>query len=149
MTLFYFFEQIYNHFLSFCVKVLKKTIGTDRSIILKPNVSFNELYKLNKLATFYWHFTGFGINEDQHPELVEHLGIAPLEAMASGCVVFCYNAGGPKELVKDGENGFLFSNEKELIKKTRSVVENFDLRQRVVSNAQKYFKERVRGVLSL
>jgi glycosyltransferase involved in cell wall biosynthesis len=135
---------------------LKKTIGTDRSIILKPNLNFNELYKLYKLSSFYWHFTGFGVDEDEHPESVEHLGITPLEAMADGCLTFCYKAGGPKELIKDGENGFLFSDEKELMKKMCLVVENSNLRYKIISNGQKYvsenfnyqvFKKRVKEVL--
>jgi glycosyltransferase involved in cell wall biosynthesis len=136
---------------------LEKLTGGDRSIILEPNLNFNELYKLYKLSTFYWHFTGFEVNENQHPESVEHLGIAPLEAMINGCLTFCYKAGGPKELIKDGKNGFLFSDEEELIKKIHSVVENSNLRWRIISDAQKYvaenfnyqvFKKRVKEVLT-
>lgn len=136
---------------------LKKLTEADSSIILKPNLNFNELYKLYKLATFYWHFTGFGVDENKHPEMVEHLGIAPLEAMASGCPAFCYKAGGPKELIEDGETGFLFSDEKELMEKMRSLVEDLNRQRRVVFNAQKYvsknfsyevFKKRVKEVFT-
>lgn len=135
------------------LKILTKD---DPSIILKPNIDFDELYQLYKQSMFYWHFTGFGIDEEKHPEQVEHLGIASLEAMASGCIVFCYRAGGPKELIKDGKNGFLFSNEEELIKKMYSVVESSTLHRRIISNAQKYvsesfnyqaFKKKVKEVL--
>ncbi|MDO9027741.1 MAG: glycosyltransferase, partial [Candidatus Roizmanbacteria bacterium] len=96
---------------------LKELTSGDSSIIFKPNLPLYELYELYKLSNYFWHFTGFGVDENKNPELVEHLGIAPLEAMASGCLTFCYSAGGLKELIKDGENGFLFSDVDELINK--------------------------------
>lgn len=135
---------------------LQKIAKGDQSIIFKPNLNFHELYQLYQLSTFYWHFTGFGIDENKHPELVEHLGLAPLEAMASGCVSFCYRAGGPKELITDGQNGFLFSDEEELIRKMDSVSKNLSLRLKIMSNAQKYvagnfnyhvFKKRVEEII--
>lgn len=96
---------------------LKTLIGDDNSIILKPNISHNELLDLYTKSLIYWHFTGFGVNEKESPELTEHLGITPLEAMAAGCIVFCYKAGGPLEFINDGENAFLFENKEELNKK--------------------------------
>jgi glycosyltransferase involved in cell wall biosynthesis len=55
---------------------------------------------------------------------VEHFGITPLEAMASGCITFCYNAGGPKSFIHNGENGFLFSSVEELMKQMSQVLEH-------------------------
>ncbi|MBI4004991.1 glycosyltransferase family 4 protein, partial [Candidatus Roizmanbacteria bacterium] len=78
---------------------LQNMIGYDSSIVLKPNIPFAELFDLYKQSLFYWHFAGYGVEEQKHPEAVEHLGITPLEAMACGCVVFCFNAGGPKEII--------------------------------------------------
>lgn len=105
---------------------LKNLAENDSSIFFKPNISFYKLYKLYRLSTFYWHFAGFGIDEDRHPELVEHMGIAPLEAMAYGSIPFCYNAGGPKEIISQGENGFLFKSEDELIKQMINIVKKQD-----------------------
>lgn len=121
-------------------KEIQSLIKNDHSIILKPNVSFNVLYDLYKRSTFYWHFTGFGINDKTQPELVEHLGIAILEAMAMGNVVFSYRAGGPKELIKDGENGYLFSNEDELMSKMKRVINDKNYYFDLIANAQKYVK---------
>ncbi len=84
-------------------------------IQFKTNIPFNELKELYKDASLYWHFTGFGVDTHTHPEQVEHLGMTPLEAMASRAVPFCFNAGGPRELIENGKNGFLFSSEKELL----------------------------------
>lgn len=105
---------------------LKNLAKNDSSILLKPNIGFSELYKLYDLSTFYWHFAGFGIDETKHPELVEHMGITPLEAMAHGVISFCYNAGGPKETISQGENGFLFKSKDELIKQMINIVKKQD-----------------------
>lgn len=98
-------------------KSLQKNAETNNSIEFKPNISFDELLTLYKDADIYWHLAGFGVNTQEHPENVEHLGITPLEAMASGCLVFAYNAGGLKELIQDGKNGYLFSSQEELFSK--------------------------------
>lgn len=120
---------------------LKKLTTDDPSITFKPNLDFDKLYELYKLSRFFWHFTGFGVDEEKHPEMVEHLGITPLEAMAAGCITFCYNAGGPKEIIKDGETGFLFNNEEELIQKTLFVLNNDTLQQNIIFSAKKFIKE--------
>jgi len=96
---------------------LKLFSKNDPSIIFKPNVSLYELYKLYKLSNYFWHFTGLGIDEQNHPEQVEHFGIAPLEAAASGALVFCHNSGGPRIIFTDGVNGLLFDDEDGLVKK--------------------------------
>jgi len=87
-------------------------------IQFKTNVSFMKLKELYKYASLYWHFTGFGVDAEAHPEQVEHLGMTPLEAMASRTVPFCFNAGGPRELVENGKNGFLFNSNEELLQQT-------------------------------
>jgi glycosyltransferase involved in cell wall biosynthesis len=100
---------------------LKKLADNNQSIIFKPNASYQELIHLYKSSEFYLHTAGFGIDEQKEPQLVEHLGIAPLEAMASGCITFCYNAGGAKEFIVQGKNGFLYNNKEEFISKITSI----------------------------
>jgi len=100
-----------------------------------------ELYKLYELSTYFWHFTGFGVDENKNPEMVEHLGITPLEAMASGCLVFCYKAGGPKELIKDNENGFLFSDVDELIDTMIKINSDESLKEKVINNGRQFVKD--------
>ncbi len=85
-------------------------------ILFKTNISFSLLKDLYKNAMMYWHFTGFGVDAAAHPEQVEHLGMTPIEAMASRTVPFCFNAGGPKEIIESGKNGFLFRSSDELLK---------------------------------
>ncbi|NTU72668.1 glycosyltransferase family 4 protein [Candidatus Roizmanbacteria bacterium] len=94
----------------------------DKRIIFMPNITHDELIKLYRRSLIYWHCAGYGVDTKIHPENVEHLGITPLEAMASGCITFCYNAGGPQETIVDGETGFLYNSIDELIEKTEYVL---------------------------
>lgn len=120
---------------------LKKLAGKDSLIIFKPNVSLYELYGLYGLSTYFWHFAGYDVDEEKNPEKVEHLGITPLEAMASGCLTFCCNAGGPKELIKDNENGFLFNTIDELVNKMIKVNLNKSFQERIVNNGRQFVKK--------
>lgn len=120
---------------------LKKLAGDDSSIIFKPNIKLDELHKLYELSGYFWHFAGLGVDEEKNPELVEHFGITPLEAMASGCLTFCYSAGGPKEMIKDNDNGFLFSDTNELIDKMISINTNKTLKEKIINNGKLFVKE--------
>ncbi len=118
-----------------------KSSAKDPSIIFKPNVSLDELYKLYKLSFYFWHFAGLGIDENRHPEQVEHFGIAPLEAIASGCLTFCHNSGGPKEIINDGKTGFLFKNEKELFNKMVKLETNQNLKNSILKEGKLMIKK--------
>jgi glycosyltransferase involved in cell wall biosynthesis len=135
---------------------LQKIAANNQSIIFKPNISQKELHSLYQKTAFFWHFTGYGIDENQYPQKVEHLGITPLEAMAAGCLTFCYNAGGPKILLKDGQTGFLFNNQNELIKKMTDATAHIKNQEDIKKNAYdfvlknfsyKVFKERVKKLI--
>jgi len=120
---------------------LKLLAKNDPSIILRPNVSLYELYELYELSNYFWHFTGLGVDEENHPEAVEHFGIAPLEAIASGCLTFCHNSGGPKEILKNEETAFLFNSEGELIKIMTEIEENKKLKNKVITKGAKFVKD--------
>lgn len=135
---------------------LKAIVSTDSDIVLKPNIAYKELIYLYKKSLFYIHLTGYGIDEKKHPEAVEHLGMAPLEAMATGCLTLGFNAGGLKELIQDGCNGFLFNNEEELVEEMAKVLINEKEQRKIKKNAQKFvnenfsysdFKERVKKII--
>lgn len=96
---------------------LKHLSSGNQSIVFHENVSFQELLSLYSQAEYYWHFAGYEVDENTHPEKTEHLGITPLEAMSSGCLTYAYRAGGPKEVINDGITGFLFTSSEELFKK--------------------------------
>lgn len=139
-----YYESLVNH------------IGNNKHILLKPNLPYHELIAYYKKSMFFWHFAGYGIDEIKHPERVEHLGMTPLEAMAAGTIPFCYRAGGPKEIITDGENGFLFETQSEILLKTTKMVQNISMYDDVAKNGQKYinkhfsyevFEKKVKAIL--
>lgn len=107
-------------------------------IRFKTNISFSELRELYKEAMMYWHFTGFGVDSQSHPEQTEHLGMTPLEAMASRTVPFCFNAGGPRELIENGKNGFLFNSPEELLQQTSYFLNTPTLQSRLSESAYQF-----------
>lgn len=121
---------------------LKELAKNDQSIIFKPNVSFFELDKLYKAATYFWHFTGLHVDEKKNPEKTEHFGIAPLEAMARKNIVFCHNSGGPKLIIENNQTGFLFNNEKDLIEKIKNLEKNQKLKEKIGHQAFIFVKKR-------
>ena len=135
---------------------LVKLVGDNKNILLKPNAPYPELLECYRKSMFFWHFTGYGVDEEKHPEMVEHLGMTPFEAMGAGAVPFCYEAGGPKEIITDGKNGYLFKNSGKLLSKTEKVLkdnrEYKEVQQRGREYVKKYFsfeifEKRVRGLL--
>jgi len=136
---------------------LKKLAGGDTSIVFYPNISHAKLLTLYKKSRIYWHAAGYEADEKKYPDRVEHLGITPLEAMSAGCLCVCYRAGGPKEIIEDGVNGFLFENDAELINKTESILNNKEQQKMITENAKEFvtrnfsytvFKERVYEVFT-
>lgn len=126
------------------------------NILFETNLPYSRLLELYEKSLFYIHMTGYRVDENRNPELLEHLGIAPLEAMAAGCITFCYNAGGPNELIRNGDNGFLFNSEKELIDKMLMVMNDQKLTEKIRTRAKEYvrnhfsyevFKKRVKEVI--
>jgi glycosyltransferase involved in cell wall biosynthesis len=104
-------------------------------IVIHPDATFEELVRLYTESTIYWHASGFGENEKQHPEKFEHFGITTVEAMASGCVPIVISKGGQPEIVKNNENGFLWNTLKELKKRTLQVIEDPTLQNRLSTAA--------------
>lgn len=120
---------------------LKRLAGDNPNITLLPNISYPDLLALYKKSQFYWHCAGWEIDEQAHPESVEHLGISPLEAMAAGCITFCYNAGGPKELIHEGSTGYLFSNQQVLFQKMNQIMADKQLHQQIQIQSQQFVQD--------
>lgn len=107
-------------------------------ILFKINIAFTLLKDLYKNAMMYWHFAGFGVDALTNPEQVEHLGMTPLEAMASRTVPFCYSEGGPRELIESGKNGFLFKSSEELLKQTSYFLSSPSLQSQMGDTAYQF-----------
>lgn len=93
---------------------IQQMVKNRNDIHLLTNMKQDKLIDLYKKSDLYWHFTGYGEDKKNNPQSMEHLGIAPLEAMAAGCVVFAFNGGGIGEIIVDEKTGYLFNNHREL-----------------------------------
>lgn len=109
----------------------------DYPIEIYPNSPYREVMEWYAKAKIYWHAAGFGEDLSLHPERSEHFGITTVEAMLAGCVPVVISAGGQKEIVRDGENGFLWESLEELEKKTGELIHNQHLWQRLSESARK------------
>lgn len=120
---------------AFVAKLKKMASGYPIEIITNPQ--FNHLKRLYGQAKIFWTAAGFGIDEEKEPEKVEHFGISTVEAMAAGCVPVVIRKGGQPEIVKEGENGLLWEEEKELVEKTLSLIKKPKEILKISQNAQK------------
>lgn len=120
---------------AFVAKLKKMASGYPIEIITNPQ--FNHLKRLYGQAKIFWTAAGFGIDEEKEPEKVEHFGITTVEAMAAGCVPVVIRKGGQPEIVKEGENGLLWEEEKELVEKTLSLIKKPKEILKISQNAQK------------
>lgn len=108
------------------VKTLKGKIGKYPIQVLESPV-YSELLDLYGRAKLFWSAAGYGINERKEPEKVEHFGISAVEAMSAGAVPLLFNAGGPKEILTIGVNGFLWTKVSELVAKSKELINNHPL----------------------
>jgi glycosyltransferase involved in cell wall biosynthesis len=86
------------------------------------NAARETLEDLYRRASVYWHATGLGTDLARHPEHAEHFGISLVEAMAGECVPMAFNAGGPREIITHGVDGFLYASTEELVALTADIL---------------------------
>lgn len=100
------------------------------------NPDNHDLWQAYKKASIYWHASGFGENVSKHPDRAEHFGISTVEAMGSGAVPVVINAGGQPEIVRQGESGYLWDTEEELISRTLELIVDDVKRGKMALNAR-------------
>ncbi len=105
-----------------CDKFIQKYKGQPIEFIINPTNA--ELWSWYKKSSIYWHASGFGEDIRAHPDRAEHFGIATVEAMGAGLIPIVINAGGQKEIVQNGVNGYLWDTKEELVKRTLEVIED-------------------------
>lgn len=96
----------------------------------------DELDRLYREAAVYWHAAGHGVDEEAHPEALEHFGMTTVEAMARGVVPVVIGRGGQREVVTDGVNGYLWEAPETLVARTRQLIDSPDLRSRLGAAAR-------------
>lgn len=106
--------------------------GYPVEIVKSP--SFKVLKDLYGRAKIFWSASGFGEDETVNPEKVEHFGITLVEALTCQSVPIVFNAGGHKEIIQNGENGFLWNTEAELNDITERLLKDKSLFRKVLLN---------------
>lgn len=122
---------------------------------IKTNLSFSQLREEYARASIFWVATGFGTDEEVHPEAMEHFGITTVEAMAAGCVPIVINKGGQKEIVRPEENGFCWTEVEDLVRYTRRLINERELFKKLSRQAhldsqiysERRFNEQIRELV--
>src|SRR3989344_3825858 len=89
--------------------------------------SFREIKELLGVSKMFWSAAGYGVDELKEPEKVEHFGITVVEAMAAKAVPLVLARGGPKEIIQNGKNCFLWSKKDELLEYANKLVGDYEL----------------------
>ena len=114
-------------------KILKELKGMRPvNIMLKPNLSNDEVKDLYRRAAIFWH--ACGLNE-YSPHLIEHFGMTTVEAMQNYCVPVVIDGGGQREIVEHGKTGFRFGSVEHLQEYTLRVIRDEGLRKEMARNA--------------
>jgi glycosyltransferase involved in cell wall biosynthesis len=99
-------------------------------------------------AAIYWHANGLQADLERGPEKAEHFGISIVEAMSAQCVPFAFNAGGPREIITHGADGFLYDTTDSLVELTLDLLGDNGAARRVAmgraagKTAERYAVER-------
>jgi glycosyltransferase involved in cell wall biosynthesis len=107
---------------------------------LHPDASYAEVQELYRQASVYWHAAGFGVDAERHPEALEHFGMTTAEAMAHGAVPVAIGRGGQPEVVRSGQDGYLWQEPGELEARTLELAHQPRLRQRLGEAARETSK---------
>src|SRR5262249_16875387 len=89
------------------------------------------LWELYRDAMIYWHGTGLGSDVQHEPWRAEHFGISIVEAMSAECVPLAFNAGGPREIIMHGINGFFYDTSDALVDLTIQLLQKSNSARRI------------------
>ncbi|TXE09272.1 glycosyltransferase [Gelidibacter salicanalis] len=126
---------------------IKKALGVDWRIQLLEGLSHQEVSATFDQATFFISLNTF-----------EALNTSVVEAMARGCIVFCYEGFGPKDFLLDNINAFVFGNNEPyaLVEKIYDILDQPDqyksqlgtMRQHALETANQYTYDKMKESLA-
>ena len=100
------------------------------------NARHDVVLELLATAKVFWHTTGLDVDEAQQPERAEHFGIATVEAMGAGCLPVVVASGGQREIIQDGDSGFLIKNLQDLVQQSIRLASDEALANRMRERAR-------------
>ncbi len=110
-----------------------KQLAKGLPIELKIDCSRDELNKLYGEASFFWHAAGYQVDQDANPHLVEHFGIATVEAMSAGAIPLVVYKGGQVEILTNDLQELGWQEQSECVAKTLALINDPD-RMKKISN---------------
>ncbi len=119
-----YFEQLKSDAKSFPIEILESP-------------KFDKISDLFARAKIFWSASGYGVDENTSPQKVEHFGITVVEAMSAGVVPIVFSAGGHKEIINNGINGFLWTKKNTLINKTIALIDDSKILRNISDTAKK------------
>jgi glycosyltransferase involved in cell wall biosynthesis len=140
-----------NPYLARLEKLIRNNPG--QNIDLKVNIPVEELKRLYRESTLFWHLCGL---KHEDPSEIEHFGMTTVEAMQNKMVPLVFDGGGLKEIVDHGVNGFRVKSTAELLEYSMRLFRDKNLVQSLSESAQKKaqvftrarFEERVKSLFA-
>jgi glycosyltransferase involved in cell wall biosynthesis len=119
-------------------KLLARLTDTARGlpVFFHLDKDFESLRDLYRRASLYWHATGYGLPEQEHPQFQEHFGMTTAEAMSAGAVPIVLNSGGQTEIVTHGHDGFGWNDLSALASYTTQLTSDEHLLRTMSANAE-------------
>src|SRR3989344_5563082 len=119
------------------VSSLAEKLGIRNKIIIKSNLTREELREVYRNATLYLTLP---INVDGD---VEGFGMAIMEAAAVGTPAIVGRGSGANDAVRDGGSGFLVDgrNEEQVVEKILSIIDDENIREKLSNGAKKWASE--------
>jgi glycosyltransferase involved in cell wall biosynthesis len=110
--------------------------GQGSRVVAHSNATRDEVREWLGRARVFWHAAGLTEQESARPELLEHFGIATVEAMANGAVPVVIGRGGQAEIVEQGRSGFLCESIEEMTQRTAQLSDDRELWNEMSKAAQ-------------
>jgi len=104
-------------------------------VVIHANAPRSLVDELFASSPVFWSATGYGEDEQRQPWAFEHFGITTVEAMAAGCVPVVIDKAGQRETVRQAVDGYRWSTLEELEARTRELVADPRLRERLAASA--------------